>query len=117
MVVSASQGGKTRLGVIPHGCLVEVQAKVSRYQELRRSLSAATKKDGHLMVVCLLGGIHNFFGPMVGSIVFIFLDKLITSFTQYWPFVLGVVVLALVLFLRGGIAGSIAARIALRSER
>ena len=36
MVVSASQGGKTRLGVIPHGCLVEVQAKVSRYQELRR---------------------------------------------------------------------------------
>jgi hypothetical protein len=36
MVVSASEGGKTRLGVIPHGCLVEVQAKVSRYQELRR---------------------------------------------------------------------------------
>jgi hypothetical protein len=36
MVVSASQGGKTRLGVILHGCLVEVQAKVSRYQELRR---------------------------------------------------------------------------------
>src|SRR4030065_1498619 len=36
MVVSASEGGKTRLGVIPHGFLVEVQAKVSRYQELRR---------------------------------------------------------------------------------
>lgn len=36
MVVSASEGGKTRLRVIPHGCLVEVQAKVRRYQELRR---------------------------------------------------------------------------------
>ena len=36
MVVSASEGGKTRLGVIPNGFLVEVQAKVSRYQELRR---------------------------------------------------------------------------------
>ena len=36
MVVSASEGGKTRLGVIPHGFLVEVQAKVIRYQELRR---------------------------------------------------------------------------------
>jgi hypothetical protein len=36
MVVSASQGGKTRLQVIPHGFLVEVQTKVRRYQELRR---------------------------------------------------------------------------------
>ena len=36
MVVSASEGGKTRLQVIPHGSLVEVQTKVRRYQELRR---------------------------------------------------------------------------------
>ena len=36
MVVSASEGGKTRLQVIPRGCLVEVQDKVHRYQELRR---------------------------------------------------------------------------------
>jgi hypothetical protein len=36
MVVSASEGGKTRLQVVPHGFLVEVQAKVRRYQELRR---------------------------------------------------------------------------------
>ena len=36
MVVSASEGGKTRLQVIPHGFVVEVQAKVRRYQELRR---------------------------------------------------------------------------------
>lgn len=37
MVVSASEGGKTRLQVIPHGFLVEVQAKVRRYQELRHA--------------------------------------------------------------------------------
>ena len=36
MVVSASEGGKTRLQVVPHGFLVEVEAKVRRYQELRR---------------------------------------------------------------------------------
>lgn len=36
MVVSASEGGKTRLRVIPHGFLVEVQTKVRRYQELRQ---------------------------------------------------------------------------------
>jgi hypothetical protein len=36
MVVSASEGGKTRLQVIAQGSLVEVQTKVRRYQELRR---------------------------------------------------------------------------------
>src|SRR3990172_12651197 len=37
MVVSASEGGKTRLQVIPKGFLVEVQAKVRRYREHRRA--------------------------------------------------------------------------------
>ena len=37
MVVSASEGGKTKLQVIPKGFLVEVQAKVRRYQEHRRA--------------------------------------------------------------------------------
>lgn len=37
MVVSASEKGKTKLQVIPHGFLVEVQHKVRRYQELRRA--------------------------------------------------------------------------------
>lgn len=39
MVLSASEKGKTRLRVIPHGSLVEVQIKVRRYQELRRARS------------------------------------------------------------------------------
>ena len=37
MVVSASEKGKTILRVIPHGFLVEIQAKVRRYQELRQA--------------------------------------------------------------------------------
>lgn len=37
MVVSSSEKGKTRLRVIPTGFLVEVQAKVRRYQELRQA--------------------------------------------------------------------------------
>ncbi len=37
MVVSSSEKGKTRLRVIPHGFLVEIQIKVRRYQEFRRA--------------------------------------------------------------------------------
>jgi hypothetical protein len=37
MVISSSEKGKTRLRVIPHGFLVEIQIKVRRYQEIRRT--------------------------------------------------------------------------------
>jgi branched-chain amino acid transport system permease protein len=74
-------------------------------------------KSTEMLVVCLLGGIYNFFGPIVGSIVYLFLDKIITAYTQYWPLVLGLIIIILLLFLRGGIAGYIAEKLALRQDR
>jgi branched-chain amino acid transport system permease protein len=71
-------------------------------------------KSTEMLVVCLLGGIYTFFGPIVGSIVYLFLDKVITGYTQFWPLVLGLIIIILLLFLRGGIAGFISARLALR---
>ncbi|MGC1401466.1 MAG: branched-chain amino acid ABC transporter permease [Thermodesulfobacteriota bacterium] len=71
-------------------------------------------KSTEMLVVCLLGGIYTFFGPIVGSIVYLFLDKVITGYTQYWPLVLGMIIIILLLFLRGGIAGFVAERLALR---
>ena len=71
-------------------------------------------KSTEMLVVCLLGGIYNFFGPLVGSVIYLFLDKVITSYTQYWPLVLGLIIIVMLLFLRGGIAGFIAERWAQR---
>lgn len=39
MVLSSSEGGRTRLRVIPRGSLLEVKSKVERYRRLRRSRS------------------------------------------------------------------------------
>lgn len=74
-------------------------------------------KSTEMLVVCLLGGIYNFFGPIVGSVVYLLLDKVITSYTQYWPLVLGLIIITLLLFLRGGIAGFVAERISLRQRK
>lgn len=68
-------------------------------------------KSTQMLVVCLLGGIYHFFGPFVGSIVYMFLDKTISSYTQYWPLVLGTVIIVLLIFLRGGIMGFVTERI------
>ena len=74
-------------------------------------------KSTEMLVVCLLGGIYNFFGPIVGSLVYLFLDKVITAHTQYWPMVLGLIIILLLLFLRGGIAGFAAEKISMLQHR
>lgn len=55
----------------------------------------------------LLGGEAFFLGPAVGTGVLIWLESLVTGRTVYWPLVMGLILLALVLFLPGGIVGSL----------
>jgi len=55
------------------------------------------------VLVTLLGGIHSFSGPIVGSILFYLIKDIIVRFTQYWLICLGFIVIFLVLVFRGGI--------------
>jgi len=62
-------------------------------------------RSGELLFLCLLGGMYNFMGPTVGAFVYLFLDKVVTRYTEYWPFVLGSLIIFIALFFRGGIMG------------
>lgn len=55
------------------------------------------------VMVTLLGGIHTFSGPIVGSILFYILKDIIVRFTQYWLILFGAIVILLVLVFRGGV--------------
>ena len=66
---------------------------------------ASFVKSGDFLLACLLGGIFTFLGPPVGAAVYLFLDKIVTSYTEYWPMVLGLLLLIITLFLPGGICG------------
>jgi branched-chain amino acid transport system permease protein len=68
-------------------------------------------KSTDIIVICLLGGMYTFLGPVMGSVVYIFLSKLISGYTMYWMFFLGVVIVFLVLFMRGGIVGFISQKL------
>ena len=58
--------------------------------------------SGELVFMTVLGGFANFFGPIVGAFTFMFLKSELMGITQYWRFVLGVIlVLMVVLFPRG----------------
>ena len=58
--------------------------------------------SGELVFMTVLGGFANFFGPLVGAFTFIVLKAELMGITQYWRFLLGVIlVLIVVLFPRG----------------
>ena len=68
-------------------------------------------KSTDMLVICLLGGLYNFAGPIVGSAVYILISKMISKNTTYWMFFLGVIVVFLVLFMRNGIMGFLAEKL------
>ncbi len=55
------------------------------------------------VLATLLGGIHTFSGPVVGAFLFYVIKDIIVRFTEYWLICLGIIVLALVMGLPGGV--------------
>ncbi|MBN9562860.1 MAG: branched-chain amino acid ABC transporter permease [Alphaproteobacteria bacterium] len=69
-------------------------------------------KSAEVMIMTILGGMQYFWGPVVGAATLVLLNQQITSYTQYWPFVLGVILLVLLFVFPGGIVGGIAVGVA-----
>lgn len=61
-------------------------------------------QSGQLVFMAVLGGFSNFFGPIIGALAYILLQDQLQSLTQYWRFVLGAILAAIVIGLPGGIA-------------
>jgi branched-chain amino acid transport system permease protein len=57
--------------------------------------------------VCLVGGIYSFGGPIIGAFLYMVLDHVVTGLTEYWPLSLGLGILLIAIFFRGGVAGFI----------
>lgn len=74
-------------------------------------------KGTDFIIACLLGGMYNFFGPVVGAAVYVFLEKLVISYTEYWLFVLGLIIILLSLSLSGGIVGFIAEQFSIMRKK
>lgn len=63
--------------------------------------------SGEIVFMTLLGGFTIFEGPLVGAVLFTYLQLYLKSWTQYWQFALGVILILLVLLLPQGISGGI----------
>ena len=63
------------------------------------------------MIFVILGGVGRLFGPVVGAGLFILFEYFLGGLTEHWALFLGLVLLAVVLFARGGLVGLIAGEV------
>jgi branched-chain amino acid transport system permease protein len=64
-------------------------------------------KSSEVLIMTILGGMNYFYGPAVGALVLLVLNQQITSYTEYWPFILGSMLIVLLFVFPGGIVGAL----------
>ena len=65
-------------------------------------------RSGDLIVMVVLGGMGSLFGPVIGTLALLVLEEALSGLTEYWQIILGPLLLAVVLYARGGINGLLA---------
>ncbi|MDI6025112.1 branched-chain amino acid ABC transporter permease [Corticibacterium sp. UT-5YL-CI-8] len=61
--------------------------------------------SGELIVLIILGGTGRLFGPLAGAALYVIIEYALGGITERWQFFLGLILLGVVLFARGGLLG------------
>ena len=65
------------------------------------------QRSGELIMMVLLGGSGTLYGPILGALAYLLLEEGLSRLTEHWKVILGPLLVLLVLFGRGGIAGAV----------
>ena len=66
--------------------------------------------SGELIVLIILGGVGRLFGPVAGAMLYVIFEYALGGITERWQFFLGLILLGVVLFARGGLLGLLAGK-------
>jgi branched-chain amino acid transport system permease protein len=66
--------------------------------------------SGELIVLIILGGKGRLFGPVAGAMLYVLFEFALGGITERWQFFLGLILLGVVLFARGGLLGLLAGK-------
>ena len=58
-----------------------------------------------ILIMCLLGGMFTFMGPILGAGVIVVLRTFLGAYTEYWTLVQAIIFLLVIFFLPQGILG------------
>ena len=83
------------------------------FADLNRFVSPSMftwQTSGEIMVFVILGGVARLYGPVAGAALFVLLEYVLGGLSEFWHIYLGVLLLLVVLFARGGLIGTLAGR-------
>lgn len=63
--------------------------------------------SGEVILMSVLGGINQFFGPLIGAIAIIMIEDIVGAYTEYWSLIIGTIILVMVIVFPKGIVGEI----------
>jgi branched-chain amino acid transport system permease protein len=66
--------------------------------------------SGEIIIFIILGGVGRLFGPVIGALAFVALEHWLGGLSDYWHIYLGLLLLVVVLFGRGGLIGMLSGR-------
>jgi branched-chain amino acid transport system permease protein len=81
------------------GCLLANQA------EFVSPAYSTWQRSGDLIFIIVLGGLGTLHGAIIGAVIFGLLAELLSGFTEHWGMIFGPILILVVLFARGGVAG------------
>lgn len=67
--------------------------------------SAFWPQSGQVLIMVLLGGTRFFVGPILGAATLYLMETTIHQYTEYWPIVMGTILILIVLAAPGGLIG------------
>jgi len=106
------------LGVPVNRRLVKIYTIGAAYAGVAGALLAQTnqfvsldvlsfQRSADLLLILILGGAGHLYGGLIGAVVFVMINYFLSDMNpQYWQFWLGLILVLVVLFARGGILGT-----------
>jgi branched-chain amino acid transport system permease protein len=79
--------------------------------EIVTAENVSAVRSGGVLLAAFIGGVGFFFGPIIGSVIFIYFVVSLSLYTKAWLLYLGLFFVAMVLFAPGGLASLIAMHI------
>lgn len=73
------------------------------YETYVPSESLRWTTSGDVIIMSVIGGLGTLFGPMIGAAIVLYLENVLSAVTGQWHLILGLIFMAFVIFLPGGV--------------
>lgn len=81
------------------GALAAINYEITTFDTISLQVS------GKVLIMAFIGGITIYWGPVIGAIAITLMEVSLSDYTEAWPFYLGLLFIAVVLFAPRGLAG------------